>query len=112
MQTTNTSKFRVPDLLILAISSLVLICFFCYIDEGYYNFRWAKDIYSLIGILVETSVILVGQLFVYNRMKKNNGRIPRLMISFIFGTLGVFATFFGTVYLIVLSYQMLTGNSI
>ena len=54
---TETERYILPLFI-----SIIITLFLCYIDEGYYNFKWMLNFGNWIAFFVYLSVIYVAQL--------------------------------------------------
>ncbi|MBV6643572.1 MAG: hypothetical protein KI791_22825 [Cyclobacteriaceae bacterium] len=64
--------------LYLLISSLSIACFLGFIDEGYYNFYWMKDIVAIVALSLYGLGIYIVQLLVFSVLlsrSPNSGKI-------------------------------------
>jgi len=64
--------------LYLLISSVSIACFLGFIDEGYYNFYWMKDIVAIVALSLYGLGIYIVQLLVFSVLlsrSPNSGKI-------------------------------------
>lgn len=64
--TENLVLQRKYDLLIPFLSSIIIVLFFSYIDEGYYDFRWMTDPGSWLAFGIYLAVFFALLSLVYN----------------------------------------------
>ena len=77
------------ELKIMIFSSILITLFLFYIDEGYYNFKWAKNSLNWIFFLMYMVPILLGQLFISKFIPKKFTLLENAVLSIFFGsTLG------------------------
>lgn len=77
MKTEETSYYDSSKAVVFAITSLIICFFLAYIDEGYYDFRWMKNIGNWIAITIYVSVLFTLQLVCYHvffRKLKRRGK--------------------------------------
>lgn len=70
--------------LYLLISSLSIACFLGFIDEGYYNFYWMKDIVAIVALSLYGLGIYIVQLLVFSVLlfrSPNSGKIFAISIT-------------------------------
>ncbi|PCJ01447.1 MAG: hypothetical protein COB15_00560 [Flavobacteriales bacterium] len=90
MTASNTIKpTKKNEILLLPLSSILITLFFCFIDEGYYNFNWMTDIGNWITFFIYAILIFLFQLLLYKVvLKKYQGKY-KAVLSIVLGiTLG------------------------
>jgi hypothetical protein len=108
--TGRTSIFL--DRFVLAVCSVLLICFLVYIDEGHYNFDWATNIRTWLGIFAVSGFIFAGQIFVYHRLLQNFRWVGKTAVTFVLGTVGSLGGFSLCLYIVVQMYKLVADNSV
>ena len=109
-QTINIRTSIFFDRFVLAVCSILLICFLVYIDEGHYNFDWATNIRAWLGIFAVSGFIFGGQMFVYHRVMQNFRWVGKTAVTFVLGTVGSLGGFFLVLYILVQMYKLLADN--
>jgi len=75
------------ELSYFTISAVIVTFLLFFIDEGYYDLRWMKNIGNWIMFIVYTLAALLGQLFfalvLFRKLKESR----RLELSILFGTI-------------------------
>lgn len=104
--TLNPSKRLSPVVINLTVSVL-LTTFLFYIDEGYYNFNWTRNIGNWIMFVVYAGSMFLGQTltekFILKKYTGNSKSILTSLIGIPLGVLILFAFGFSIKYLFSLS---------
>ena len=84
---TSKITFLNNGISVLAISSVIIVLFLFYIDEGFYNFRWMLNIGNWIAFSIYFTVIYFFQLLVYLLLPKKLENQSRIFISLPIGAI-------------------------
>ncbi|PXY03086.1 hypothetical protein DF185_03065 [Marinifilum breve] len=82
---TLKSGITYREILIFLISSLAIVLFLFYIDEGYYSFDWIKEPLALVVLLIYFLPAFLCQLFIHTILLKINIPTGRTVLSVIIG---------------------------
>ena len=83
----SAKKQQKANLTILIVSSILITAFLFFIDEGNYNFKWAKDIFHWLIFLVYALPIFLFQFLISKAISKKVAGIKKNAISIIIGAL-------------------------
>jgi len=73
------------EILIFLISSLAIVLFLFYIDEGYYSFDWIKEPFALVVLLIYLVPIFLCQILLHVLLWKVKDSVVRTVLSTFFG---------------------------
>ena len=93
-----------------AIASLALMTFFCYTDEGNYNFEWASDPMTVLGLVLVSAFLVAGQMFAHKVVLNRYSGSGKGILSFILGTVISFVSLFMLAFLVYVIQSLVTGN--
>jgi hypothetical protein len=90
----TTSPLTIPNKFSSAainlIVAVVLTTFLCFIDEGYYNFNWTKQLWNWVFFVIYVASMLLGQAITQKLiLKKYTGKSKTLLTSLIGIPLGL-----------------------
>lgn len=93
------------DVLTLIISAVGITFFIFFIDEGYYNFNWMKNIGNWIMFIPYSGTIFLSQLFFYKIILRGYNKKGKVAISSISGPI----VFFIILTILIIVFRQLTG---
>ncbi len=84
--TTNdkTTPYEIPLMLLAALAFTILMA---YIDEGNYNFNWMNEGGSWIAVLMYTSAMFGGQLFLSRVVLNRYSGIGKMLAVIVLGSI-------------------------
>jgi len=74
------------ELLILMVSSILIILFLFFIDEGNYNFNWATEPFVWVIFLIYTVPIFLGQLVMSKVVLRKINHTHKIILSILIGS--------------------------
>ena len=94
---------KIPTSVISLFTSILLIFFLFYIDEGYYNFNWMSNFGNWIAFIIYLAVFSLGQiitfLFILKKYKGNYKTALTNLIGIPLGFISILLLFAGFSYL-------------
>ncbi len=77
-----------------ALLSMAFTFVLFYIDEGYYNFNWTKQLWNWVFFCIYTLFMFLGQLFVQYSLQKREKMVVKKWLVFLIGApLGLMVLF-------------------
>lgn len=89
------------NLLVFVASSIFVVLFLFFIDEGNYNFSWAQNIFSYIVLLIYVIPMILLQWFIYQLFPKGMSKTTKYTVSVSAGILSGLLLVIGGFYLLV-----------
>lgn len=105
---TQQSKKMIPTVfkkknaspMVFALSAFIITTTLFYIDEGYYDLRWANDPFAWIIFAIYSIPIFGFQLLTYNLLPSKTGQSTKYVSSVLIGSSISIALTIGVFYLL------------
>lgn len=78
----------------LVVSSVAIILFLAFIDEGYYNFNWVYDPGSWVAVLIFSTIVLLFQVILFRILLRKDPFIGKLFSYLTIGLVGSFMLYY------------------
>lgn len=86
MELNISNSTQSKDYLILLANAMAITLFLFFIDEGYYNFNWAREPFAWVIFLIYTVPIFICQFLVYTFLLQTFSRGRKIALATVLGS--------------------------